>query len=232
MTAVNRARVAVLVAQAVQRSLVGAHVAAGWRDDDGSGAEHDVAGEQRAFVLENEHEMIGRVPRPVQHCQRGVRELEALVVGKLAVVRKPRRRMRVDRRAGCGGERGGAGIVIGMPVRDRGSPRTSRRRDALRSETRRAGGRRPDRDRLRRASAGRRARHVTVGAVERQGRRVVGAQPRDARAAAVTMRFRAPDQDELRPRLHFGRDGHDRLVTANASKLADRRGTARSARGA
>ena len=64
----------------------------GGATDDGAGAENDVAGEQRAFALEHEDEMIGRVTGRVQRGDRRVAGRHAFAVGQRAVVRKARRR--------------------------------------------------------------------------------------------------------------------------------------------
>jgi len=117
VTAVDRVRIAVLVAQAVQRALVRTHVTTRRRNDHRAGADDDVPGEQRAFVFEHEHQMVARVARRVQHRERRIIEREPFALGERAVVRKPCFQMRVHRRARRRSERRGAGKMIRMPMR-------------------------------------------------------------------------------------------------------------------
>ncbi len=129
--------------------------------------------------VEHEHEMVRRVSRCVQHRQLSVRVLEPLAVSERAIVGEARPRVRVYRRAGRGGQRRGAGIVVGMTVRDqnRGVRRIGfaggGEKGVALAVVDRTG---IDRDERARSDA----HGVAVRSVERQRRRVVRAQPADA----------------------------------------------------
>ena len=120
----------------------------------------------KVLVVEREDEVVARVSGTVQHGERGVVEGESFAVTQHAVVREARRGMGVHRRAGRGGERRRAGIVIGMPVGDQ--DRSVRRMSVVRSREERVALRIvqwPRVDRHERVAPD--AHDVAVGAVER-----------------------------------------------------------------
>jgi len=117
VAAIDRGSITVLGEQSVECALIRTHCAAGWRDDDGTVSQYDIAGKQRTFFSEREDEVIESMARCIDDLEGRIIEFEPLAIFKRSIDRKFCVCMRPHRCAGPPRERGSSRGMIRMTVR-------------------------------------------------------------------------------------------------------------------